>query len=90
MQPWLAAHARKHLSMTSVTRWEVSTLPPTTAAVADGLRRDPSGMRISTGARHPLRTMANTYREVRRASTMVELGGASSVLFLRGVRYSIV
>ncbi len=55
MQPWLAAHAWKHLSMTSVTRWEVSTLPPTTAAVADGLRRDASGIRISTGARHPLK-----------------------------------
>lgn len=53
MHPWLAAQARKHLRMTSVTRWEVSTLPPTTAAVAEGFSRHPLGMRISTGARHP-------------------------------------
>lgn len=38
--PWEAAQARKQRSITSVTRWEVRTLPPTTAAVVEGERKD--------------------------------------------------
>ncbi len=48
-----AAAASKALSTTSVTRWLVSTLPPTTAASGVGARMDGVGMSILTGAKHP-------------------------------------
>lgn len=35
-QPWLAAHAWKARRITSTIRWEVKTLPPTTAASSEG------------------------------------------------------
>ena len=41
------------LRTTSVTRWEVRTLPPTTAACSDGRRRQPGGMRMVMGVRQP-------------------------------------
>ena len=50
---WEAAAALKALKMTSVTRWLVSTLPPTTAAWSLGLSRVPGGMVMVTGARQP-------------------------------------
>lgn len=40
VQPWLAAHAWNALSTTSTMRCEVSTFPPHTAAVRDGLNSD--------------------------------------------------
>lgn len=39
--------------MTSTTRWDVSTLPPTTAASGDGSRIEPLGITTRTGARQP-------------------------------------
>ena len=39
--------------MTSVTRWLVSTLPPTTAASADGLKIVFGGIFTVTGFKHP-------------------------------------
>lgn len=51
--PWLAAHAPKARKITSVTRWLVSTLPPTTAAWPEGDRKDPLGMITVIGARQP-------------------------------------
>ena len=53
MHPCELAHASNAARQTSVTRWEVSTLPPTTAAVSEGDRKLPSGMMISMGFRHP-------------------------------------
>jgi len=54
-----AAAAWKALSTTSVTRWLVSTLPPTTAASGVGARMDGVGMSILTGARHPCKGSVN-------------------------------
>ena len=48
-----AAAAVKALRVTSVTRWLVSTLPPTTAASAEGLSRQPLGIRTVMGFMHP-------------------------------------
>jgi len=53
MQPYDAAHALKALKTRSVTLYEVSTLPPTTAALAEGLRKVFSGMLIVIGLRQP-------------------------------------
>lgn len=39
--------------MTSTTRCDVSTLPPTTAASGDGSRMEPLGITTRTGARQP-------------------------------------
>jgi len=39
--------------MTSVTRWEVSTLPPTTAALSLGERKEEGGMSTVMGFRQP-------------------------------------
>jgi hypothetical protein len=50
---WDAAAAPKALSTTSVTRWLVSTLPPTTAASGLGLSRHCGGMTTLMGARQP-------------------------------------
>lgn len=48
-----AAQVPKALKMTSTTRWQVSTLPPTTAAVSDGSIKLPLGIFILTGAKQP-------------------------------------
>lgn len=53
MQPWLAAHARKALSTTSVMRCEVQAFPAQTAALPDGLRMVPCGTMTDTGSIHP-------------------------------------
>ena len=50
-----AAAASKARSTTSVTRWLVSTLPPTTAASGVGARMDGAGMSILTGVKQPCR-----------------------------------
>lgn len=50
---WEAAQTPKALKMTSTTRWEVRTLPPTTAASGEGSRMEPLGMTTRTGARQP-------------------------------------
>jgi hypothetical protein len=64
--PWLAAQARKALRMTSVTRCDVRTFPPTTAAWSDGERKDLGGMRTRMGLRQPwLRGMSSEIRERR-------------------------
>ena len=52
-----AAAALKALRMTSVTRWLVSTLPPTTAASADGLKMVFGGIFTVTGFKHPCSTI---------------------------------
>jgi hypothetical protein len=46
MQPCDAAHALNALSTTSVILYDVSTLPPTTAALDDGLMNVFSGVII--------------------------------------------
>lgn len=48
-----AAHAWKALKMTSTTRCDVKTFPPTTAAFRDGWRMEPGGMMTFTGVRQP-------------------------------------
>jgi len=48
-----AAQISNALSTTSTTRCDVSTFPPTTAAVSEGSRRQPRGMMTWTGFRHP-------------------------------------
>ena len=48
--------------MTSVTRWLVSTLPPTTAASSLGLSRQPAGIVMVTGERQPCKTAFSTRR----------------------------
>eukprot|EP00955_Chlamydomonas_euryale_P069168 360341-Chlamydomonas_euryale.AAC.12 len=53
MQPCDAAAASKAFRTTSVTRWLVSTLPPTTAASGLGLSRQPVGILTVMGARQP-------------------------------------
>ena len=64
--PWEAAQARKQRRMTSVTRWLVRTLPPTTAAPSEGERMDRGGMRTVMGARQPwLRGMSAEMRQRR-------------------------
>lgn len=50
---WEAAQAPKAPRMTSTTRWDVSTLPPTTAASGDGSKIEPLGITTRTGARQP-------------------------------------
>lgn len=50
-----AAAALKALRTTSVTRWLVRTLPPTTAAFGEGHRIEPSGMRMVIGFKQPCR-----------------------------------
>lgn len=52
-----AAAALKALRMTSVTRWLVSTLPPTTAASGDGLRIVLGGILTVTGFRQPCKNL---------------------------------
>ena len=49
--------------MTSVTRWLVRTLPPTTAASGLGHRMLFSGILISTGRRQPCATSGNIFRD---------------------------
>jgi hypothetical protein len=62
-----AAAALNALSTTSVTRCEVSTLPPTTAAVSEGLSKHPGGMRTVMAARQPwLRGMSRVTMHLRR------------------------
>lgn len=48
-----AAHTSNALKMTSTTRWDVSTFPPTTAAFWEGCRIDPGGITTWMGARQP-------------------------------------
>ena len=52
---WEAAAAVNALSTTSVIRWLVSTLPPTTAAFDEGLSMLPAGILILIGVRQPCR-----------------------------------
>ena len=52
-----AAAALKALRITSVTRWLVSTLPPTTAASGDGLRIVLGGILTVTGFRQPCKNL---------------------------------
>jgi hypothetical protein len=47
------AHAWNAVSTTSVILCDVSTLPPTTAALSLGDRKQPLGILIETGARQP-------------------------------------
>jgi len=54
---WDAAAALKALRTTSVTRWLVSTLPPTTAAVGEGLRMVSGGMRTVMGFKQPCKDL---------------------------------
>ena len=51
----------KALSTTSVTRCDVNTLPPTTAAVSQGLSTEPGGTFIVIGTRQP---SGNIYKVV--------------------------
>lgn len=44
---------KSNKSIIPVTRCDVKTFPPTTAAVGDGLRMLPVGIRIEIGVRHP-------------------------------------
>mmetsp|Transcript_7778 Transcript_7778/g.32471 ORF Transcript_7778/g.32471 Transcript_7778/m.32471 type:complete len:244 (-) Transcript_7778:652-1383(-) len=53
MQPCELAQARNAARHTSVTRCEVSTLPPTTAARSLGARNEPVGITNAMGAKHP-------------------------------------
>lgn len=48
-----AAHTSKAFNTTSTTRWLVSTLPPTTAAVSVGSSTLPGGIITFTGAKQP-------------------------------------
>ena len=69
MVPWLAAASPSAPRMTSVTRCEVSTLPPTTAGASagsslDGGSRTERGMRTSSGASTPsLSGMSSSIRQ---------------------------
>ena len=49
MHPYDAAQAEKALRITSVIRCDVKTLPPTTAAYADGFKKQPGGTFTSIG-----------------------------------------
>lgn len=53
MQPWDAAQTPNALKTVSTIRCDVSTLPPTTAAPADGFKIEFSGIIISIGLRQP-------------------------------------
>jgi len=54
-----AAQTSNALSTTSTTLCDVSTLPPTTAAVSEGSRRQLCGMMICTGFKQPYDTNTN-------------------------------
>ena len=56
MQPWDAAQASNAPRMTSTTRCDVNTLPPTTAACSEGQSKLPCGMMTCTGLRQPWKT----------------------------------
>ena len=53
MQPWDAAHILNALNITSTIRWDVRTLPPTTAASWDGFKIESFGIIIFIGLRQP-------------------------------------
>jgi hypothetical protein len=53
MHPYEAAQASNAFKTKSVSLYEVSTFPPTTAAVADGFKKQFSGKMISIGFKHP-------------------------------------
>ena len=55
IHPCEAAHALNAFKTTSVTRWEVNTFPPTTAALEDGLRIENDGIFIIIGERNPFK-----------------------------------
>lgn len=49
-----------------MTRWEVRTLPPTTAALSEGERKDLGGMRTLIGFKQPwFRGMSSEMRQRR-------------------------
>ena len=53
MHPQDAAHASNAFKTKSVSLYEVRTFPPTTAAVADGFKKQFSGKIMSIGFKHP-------------------------------------
>ena len=53
VQPCDAAHTSNAKRMTSTIRCDVSTFPPTTAAVSEGSSRQPFGILTFTGLRQP-------------------------------------
>jgi hypothetical protein len=53
MQPYEAAQALKTFRTKSVTRYEVKTLPPTTAAFPEGFKKHPSGIWQVIGFKQP-------------------------------------
>ena len=77
-----AAAALKALRTTSVTRWLVSTFPPTTAAVGAGLRMVLGGMRTVIGFRQPC---AHSDRGLHSILANLPAGSIQWVLAMSGI-----
>lgn len=80
--PWLQATELKGFRTRSTSFWEVSTLPPTTAALIDGERIEFSGMINLIGIRHPeLRGISFPSSDLRQYNTALLVMDLGALVF---------